>query len=266
MVNSRRDLLTDSGDSRRGVVMTMGALHEGHVALIRAARELDEHVTVTIFVNPTQFGPAEDLSRYPRSLAEDLALCERLGVNTVYAPDPADVYPREPRVTVDPGRLGTELEGAARPTHFRGVLTVVLKLLQLTSPDDAYFGEKDYQQLTLVRSMVDDLDLGVNIVAVPTAREPDGLARSSRNVYLSPEERIRAGAIPRALRAAAAHGRVGAIEAVAAEHLAGLDVDYAVVRDVDLGPPQPGPGRLLVAARVGRTRLLDNCAVEVSSL
>lgn len=247
--------------------MTMGALHAGHEALIRAAREHDEHVTVTIFVNPTQFGPAEDLNRYPRNLSADLELCERLGVNTVYTPAPDDVYKREPLVTVDPGELGAQLEGAARPTHFRGVLTVVLKLLQLTRPDDAFFGEKDYQQLILVRSMVYDLDLGVNIVAVPTAREPDGLARSSRNAYLSAEERIRAAAIPRALTAAAAaRGEVGVIEAVAAEHLAELDVDYAQVRGVDLGPPQRGQCRLLVAARVGRTRLLDNCAVEVSDL
>lgn len=266
VVESRRDLRTDSGDSRRGVVMTMGALHEGHVALIQAARELDDHVTVTIFVNPTQFGPTEDLGKYPRSLSRDLELCERLGVNTVYAPPVADIYPREPLVTVDPGQLGTQLEGVVRPTHFRGMLTVVLKLLQLTGPDDAFFGEKDYQQLTLVRSMVYDLDLGVNVVAVPTAREPDGLARSSRNAYLSAEERARAAAIPRALAAAAAHREVGVIEAVAAEHLAGLEVDYAVVRSVDLGPPQVGQGRLLVAARVGRTRLLDNCAVEVSGL
>lgn len=264
MVEARGDLCTDSGDSRRGVVMTMGALHEGHAALIRAARELDEHVTVTIFVNPTQFGPTEDLSRYPRSLSQDLELCERLGVNTVYVPAAADVYRREPLVTVDPGELGSQLEGAARPTHFRGMLTVVLKLLQLTRPDDAFFGEKDFQQLTLVRSMVYDFDLGVNIVAVPTAREPDGLARSSRNVYLSAEERARAAAIPRALTAAAAHHQVDLIESVAAEHLAGLDVDYAVVRGLDLGPPRPGEGRLLVAARVGGTRLLDNCAVEVS--
>ena len=263
VVESRADLHTDSGDSRRGVVMTMGALHDGHAALIRAARDLDEHVTVTIFVNPLQFGPAEDLDRYPRTLQADLDLCERLGVNTVYIPPVADVYPREPVVTVDPGPLGAELEGAARPTHFRGVLTVVCKLLQLTAPDDAFFGEKDYQQLTLVRAMVADLDLGVSIVGVPTAREADGLARSSRNVYLTAEQRERAAAIPQALAAGAAQHTPAAIQAAARAALQGLEVDYAEVRGPELGPPQPGPGRLLVAVRLGSTRLLDNCAVEV---
>jgi pantoate--beta-alanine ligase len=266
VVDAHKDLRTDAGDSRRGVVMTMGALHDGHAALIRAARELDDHVTVTIFVNPTQFGPGEDLDRYPRTLDADLALCERLGVNTVYTPSPQDVYVRDPRVSVDPGVLGTALEGAARPTHFRGVLTVVLKLLQRTRPDDAFFGEKDYQQLTLIRSMVLDLDLPVNVVGVPTTREPDGLARSSRNIYLTPEQRREALAIPRALTAGAGHTGVGAIEAAARAELAGLDVDYVQVRSPDLDPPGIGPGRLLVAARVGRTRLLDNCAVEVRSL
>ena len=135
VVETREDLYTDSGDARRGVVMTMGALHEGHADLIRAARDRDEHVTVTIFVNPMQFGPQEDLARYPRTLQADLELCERLGVNTVYVPQVADVYPRTPVVTVDPGTLGTELEGVVRPTHFRGVLTVVCKLLRITSPD-----------------------------------------------------------------------------------------------------------------------------------
>jgi pantoate--beta-alanine ligase len=265
-VEAREDLLTDSGDSRRGVVMTMGALHEGHAALIRAARDLDDHVTVTIFVNPMQFGADEDLDRYPRTIEADLELCESLGVNTVYMPTPGEVYRREPRVTIDPGALGDQLEGAARPGHFRGVLTVVHKLLHLTRPDDAYFGEKDYQQLTLIRSMVLDLDLGVEVVGVPTSREPDGLARSSRNVYLTARQRDEARAIPRALAAAAAHHDVPGIEAAAAAGLVGLEVDYAVVRGPDLTAPQVGEGRLLVAARVGNTRLLDNCAVEVRSL
>lgn len=263
VVESRADLLTDAGDSRRGVVMTMGALHEGHAALIRAARDRDEHVTVTIFVNPMQFGENEDLDRYPRTWQADLELCERLGVNTVYMPSVHDVYPREPVVTVDPGPLGADLEGVARPTHFRGVLTVVCKLLQLTRPDDAFFGEKDYQQLTLIRAMVADLDLGVEVVGVPTAREPDGLARSSRNVYLTPEQREQAAAIPRALAAGTQQHSPSEIEAAARAELHGLAVDYAEVRGTDLGQPQPGPGRLLVAVRLGATRLLDNCAVEV---
>jgi len=266
VVEYRADLCTDSGDSRRGVVMTMGALHDGHARLIRAARDLDDHVTVTIFVNPLQFGVNEDLARYPRNLDADLSLCAELGVNTVYAPAPGDVYLREPVVTVDPGELGTQLEGAARPTHFRGVLTVVHKLLNLTRPDDAFFGEKDYQQLTLVRAMVHDLDLGINVVGVPTVREPDGLALSSRNAYLSPEQRGQAAAIPRALAAAAGHTRVADIEAAAAAELVGLDVDYAQVRSVDLGPPEVGESRLLIATRLGSTRLLDNAAVEVRSL
>lgn len=246
--------------------MTMGALHEGHASLIRAARDRDEHVTVTIFVNPMQFGAGEDLEHYPRSLQADLDMCERLGVDTVYTPQPADVYPRQPRVTVDPGALGKQLEGAARPGHFEGVLTVVLKLMHLTRPDDAYFGEKDYQQLTLIRSMAVDLNLGVSVHGVPTTREADGLAMSSRNVYLSAEQRAQAAAIPRAMRVAARETHASDIEAVAAEHLAGLDIDYAVVRSTDLGPAEPGAGRLLIAARVGTTRLLDNCAVEVRSV
>lgn len=266
VVETREDLCTDSGDARRGVVMTMGALHEGHADLIRAARDRDEHVTVTIFVNPLQFGPTEDLARYPRTLQADLELCERLGVNTVYVPQVTDVYPRPPVVTVDPGPLGAELEGAVRPTHFRGVLTVVCKLLRITAPDDAYFGEKDYQQLTLIRAMVADLDLGVTVVGVPTARESDGLARSSRNVYLSADQRMAAVAIPRALAAGAALSSLAAIESAASAELAGLEIDYVAVRNTDLGPPVIGPGRLLIAARLGTTRLLDNCAVHLEAL
>ncbi|HPE13298.1 MAG: pantoate--beta-alanine ligase [Actinobacteria bacterium] len=265
VVTSRDELGRGSG-GRRGVVMTMGALHEGHASLIRAARERDDEVTVTIFVNPMQFGAGEDLDRYPRTLQADLELCENLGVDTVYTPAVADVYRRPPLVTINPGVLGTELEGAARPGHFEGMLTVVFKLLQLTRPHDAFFGEKDYQQLTLIRSMAMDLDLDVDIVGVQTAREADGLARSSRNVYLSTEQRAQAAAIPRALQAAAHETDADTIAAVAAEHLAGLDVDYAVVRSSQMGPVQPGEGRLLVAARVGSTRLLDNCAVEVRSV
>lgn len=265
VVESRDDLITDSGDSRRGVVMTMGALHEGHASLIRAARDRDEHVTVTIFVNPTQFGPSEDLDKYPRTLQADLELCERLGVNTVYVPTIQDVYRRDPMVTVDPGPLGSELEGASRPGHFSGVLTVVCKLLHLTRPDDAFFGEKDYQQLTLIRAMVEDLDLGVNVIGVATSREADGLARSSRNVYLSDEQRQAAAAIPRALQAGAARDAAQEVVAAATAELTDLDVDYVELRNADLGPVTVGEGRLLIAARLGTTRLLDNCAVDVRS-
>jgi len=266
IIHSRTDLVADSGDARRGVVMTMGALHEGHADLIRAARDLDDHVTVTIFVNPTQFAPGEDLDKYPRTMDADLEMCQRLGVNTVYMPTSDDVYVRPSLVTVDPGELGTHLEGAARPTHFRGVLTVVNKLLHLTRPDHAFFGEKDYQQLTLIRSMVIDLDIGVKVIGVPTARESDGLAMSSRNRYLTPDQRLQARAIPRALEAGAAEHRPAAIEAAAAAELAGLDVDYIEVRDPELGPARMGRGRLLIAARLGSTRLIDNCAVEVTAL
>jgi pantoate--beta-alanine ligase len=165
-----------------GVVMTMGALHDGHEALIRAAADRVDHVVVTIFVNPLQFGPTEDLDRYPRTLEADLAMCERLGVDLVFAPDTDEMYPGgRPAVTVDPGPLGEILEGGSRPGFFHGVLTVVLKLLHLTRPDLALFGEKDYQQLALVRALVTDTNLPVEIVGVPIVREPDGLARSSRN-------------------------------------------------------------------------------------
>jgi pantoate--beta-alanine ligase len=243
-----------------GVVLTMGALHDGHEALIRAAKARAEHVLVTIFVNPLQFGPNEDFDRYPRTLDRDLAICARNGVELVFAPDRAQMYPDgEPLVRVDPGPLGEILEGASRPGFFHGVLTVVLKLFHLTRPDLAFFGEKDYQQLTLVRRMVRDTDLPVEVVGVPTVREPDGLALSSRNRYLSPEERQAALALSAALRA----GATGGLAAARAE-LGGVDVDYLALTDPDLGPPPAsGPARLLVAARVGRTRLIDNAPVEL---
>jgi pantoate--beta-alanine ligase len=243
-----------------GVVLTMGALHDGHEALIRAAKARAKHVLVTIFVNPLQFGPNEDFDRYPRTLDRDLAICARNGVELVFAPDRAQMYPDgEPMVRVDPGPLGEVLEGASRPGFFHGVLTVVLKLFHLTRPDLAFFGEKDYQQLTLVRRMVRDTDLPIEVVGVPTVREPDGLALSSRNRYLSPEERRAALGLSAALRAAAA-GDLAAAHA----QLAGVDVDYLALTDPDLGPPPThGPARLLVAARVGATRLIDNAPVEV---
>jgi pantoate--beta-alanine ligase len=188
-----------------GVVMTMGALHEGHEALIRAAAEQADNVLVTIFVNPLQFGPNEDFDRYPRTLDDDLAICARNGVDLVFAPPVGQMYPHgEPSVRVNPGPLGEILEGASRPGFFHGVLTVVLKLLHLTRPDLAFFGEKDYQQLTLVRRMVRDTDLPVRVVGVPTVREPDGLARSSRNRYLDPAQRRAALALSAALAAGAA--------------------------------------------------------------
>ncbi len=262
---------------RLAFVPTMGALHDGHASLMRVARAAagDGPVVVSIFVNPLQFGPQEDLARYPRTFEADLALCAERTVDVVFAPEAEEVYPGgEPLVTVDPGPLGQVLEGAVRPAHFRGVLTVVAKLFGLVRPDLAVFGEKDYQQLTLIRRMADDLCQGVGIVGAETRREPDGLAMSSRNRYLDPGDRQRAAVLSRALRAAqeaaAATGRpslaVRAAEAViAAED--GVAPDYLVVTDGGLGelPELVAPGtvgRVLVAARVGGTRLIDNVAVE----
>ena len=244
------------------LVPTMGALHDGHVELIRYAGTLADAVAVSLFVNPLQFGPAEDLDRYPRTLERDLELLDRLGVGPVFAPGATEMYPDgRPAVTVDPGPLGGVLEGASRPGHFAGVLTVVTKLLGLVRPDVAVFGEKDYQQLALIRRTVADLELGVRIVGAPTVRDPDGLALSSRNRYLSPEQRQQALALSRALRAGAEEGPSGAgsVLKAATEELRGIDVDYLALRGVDLGPaPAAGPARLLVAARVGTTRLIDN--------
>lgn len=256
-----------------GVVMTMGALHEGHEALLRAARERADHVIVTIFVNPLQFGPNEDFDRYPRTFEADLATCRAAGVDLVFAPTRDEMYPGgEPMVRVNPGALGERLEGASRPGFFSGVLTVVLKLFHLVRPDVAFYGEKDYQQLTLIRRMVRDLDLDVEIVGVPTVREPDGLALSSRNRYLSAAERESALTLSAALRAGAgAAGRGLQGEAALAAAQQTLDaqpavrLDYLVLTDPGLGPaPVTGPGRLLVAAWVGTTRLIDNLPVELS--
>lgn len=256
------------------VVMTMGALHEGHAGLVRAARDAvgpDGGVTVTVFVNPLQFGAGEDLDRYPRSLEADLELCAREGVDTVFAPDRGEMYPDgEPLVRIDPGPLGDVLEGAARPGHFSGVLTVVGKLLHLVLPTCAVFGEKDYQQLTLVRRMVLDLDWPYEIVGVPTVREADGLAMSSRNRYLTPDQRERARALSAALRAGVAAATDGEAAALAAarevlDATEGIDVDYLELRDPDLGPaPASGSARLLLAARVGSTRLIDNTGVTLA--
>jgi pantoate--beta-alanine ligase len=240
----------------------MGALHAGHAALIRHAAAVADAVAVSIFVNPLQFGPGEDLERYPRTPERDLELLAELGVGLVFAPSAAEMYPGgPPAVTVDPGPLGDLLEGASRPGHFAGVLTVVTKLLGLVRPDVAVFGEKDYQQLALIRRTVSDLELGVRIEGGPTVRDPDGLALSSRNRYLSPEQRRDALALSRALTAGAAQGRhgAGAVLNAATRELRGIDVDYLALRGVDLGPaPARGPARLLVAARVGTTRLIDN--------
>jgi pantoate--beta-alanine ligase len=254
------------------LVPTMGALHEGHRELIRHARRLPGSTVtaVSIFVNPRQFGPDEDLARYPRPLADDVAACREEGVELVFAPRVEDIYPPGADTAVAPGPLGAELEGAVRPGHFAGVLTVVAKLFHIVAPDVAFFGEKDYQQLVLIRRMVRDLDFPLAVVGVPTVREPDGLALSSRNAYLSAEERARATVLSRALRAGAAVSARGpqAVLDAAREVLAeepAVAVDYLELRDADLRPdPAPGAAaRLLVAARLGATRLIDNVAVQL---
>ena len=252
------------------LVPTMGALHEGHRTLVRTARERAASVVVSVFVNPTQFGPGEDFDRYPRTWEDDLAALRDEGADLVFHPGVDDVYPRGAAgVTVDPGPLGAVLEGAVRPGHFDGVLTVVAKLFGLVRPDVAVFGEKDYQQLALVRAMVRELALGVDVVGVPTVREADGLALSSRNRYLDPQQRTAALALSRALRAGAAAGPRGdgAVLAAARAELAGepsLRLDYLELTDVDLGPPPAtGAARLLVAARAGTTRLLDNAPLTL---
>lgn len=265
LAQARREL-----EKRVGVVMTMGALHAGHVSLLRAARAESDHVIMTLFVNPLQFGPNEDLATYPRTWSDDLAIAEREGVDVLFAPTEAEMYPDgAPAVRVNPGPVGEILEGASRPGFFHGVLTVVLKLLHLTRADASYFGEKDFQQLTMIRAMVRDLDLDVDIVGVPTVREPDGLALSSRNSYLSDEERVTALALSRALAAAAAVGGQGAAAALAAadavfDGTPGARPDYVVVTAPDLGPaPEHGPARMLMAARVGTTRLIDNAPLTL---
>src|SRR3954454_24042221 len=254
------------------LVPTMGALHEGHRALVRAARERAASVVVSVFVNPTQFGPGEDYDRYPRTWDDDLAALADEGADLVFHPEVDDVYPPGSLgVTVDPGPLGNVLEGAIRPGHFAGVLTVVAKLFGLVRPDVAVFGEKDYQQLTLIRAMARELALGVEVVGAPTVREDDGMALSSRNRYLSPEQRSAAAALSAALRAGAAAGAQGpdAVLVAARQVLAGapgLVPDYLALTDPDLGPaPAAGPARLLVAARAGSTRLIDNTAVTLGS-
>src|SRR5215469_2323603 len=262
------------------LVPTMGALHQGHQALLRRAREMSSpngSVVVSVFVNPLQFRVGEDLGRYPRSLEHDLAVCAEEGAAVVFAPSREEMYPDEPLVTVDPGPVGRLLEGSSRPGFFEGVLTVVLKLFHIAAPDVAVFGQKGAQQLALVRRMTADLDVGVHIEAVPIVRDPDGLAVSSRNVYLSPEERSTALALPRALQAgveAAASGPAAALAAAGAvlDEAAAADpplaLDYLALVDpvtfTAVGDDHAEPALLLVAARVGVARLIDNTQVALA--
>ena len=261
LVRSRAELAEARAalTGRVGLVPTMGALHAGHLANIDQARRRSDHTVVSIFVNPLQFDQAADLE-----------ICEQAGVELVWAPDVDTVYRGgQPEVRVTAGPLADQLEGPNRPGHFDGVLTVVTKLFTTVRPDLACFGEKDYQQLTLVRRLVLDLDLPVRVVGVPIVRDPDGLALSSRNVFLSGAERAQALSLSRALaagRAAAASPEsvLAAARAVLAE-ARGVDVEYLELRDPQLGPaPRRGAARLLVAARVGRTRLIDNTAIELA--
>ncbi|HEX5511136.1 MAG TPA: pantoate--beta-alanine ligase [Actinomycetales bacterium] len=262
-------------DGPVAVVMTMGALHAGHLELVREARKRAAAVVVTIFLNPLQFGPNEDLAKYPRTLDEDLRLLGEEGVELVFAPGPDVVYPDgDPLVRVSAGHLGEVLEGASRPGHFDGVLTVVAKLLHLTSPDLAYFGQKDAQQLLLIRRMVRDLDFPVEVVAVPTVREPDGLAMSSRNAYLTSFDREVALVLSRALRAGEQAAREGAsaIRRAARDVLAaepGCRVDYLALVHPDtlddVAEWYRGEALLAVAAKVGPTRLIDNVPLVVGA-
>jgi pantoate--beta-alanine ligase len=250
------------------LVPTMGALHAGHRQLIREAQVMQNTViVVSIFVNPLQFGPNEDLAKYPRQFESDVDICREERVGLVFAPSVEDMYPAGAQVTVHPGPLGDELEGASRPGHFTGVLTVVSKLFNIVQPTYAVFGQKDYQQLQLIHKMARDLNFPLDVVGVPTVREHDGLALSSRNAYLTPEQRQQAVTLSAALTAGAHVSSQGADAVLKAAHdvlaqVPEIELDYLELRGVDLGPaPENGDARLLVAARVGSTRLIDNIAV-----
>jgi pantoate--beta-alanine ligase len=245
--------------ARIGLVPTMGALHEGHLSLMRAARKACDVVVVSLFVNPAQFGEAQDLERYPRDEARDRAFAEEAGVDLFFVPAVEEIYPAGFDTWVDPGKLGTYLEGAARPGHFRGVATICTKLFQIVGPDSAFFGRKDAQQVAVVKQLVRDLAMPLEIVACPTVRDTDGLAFSSRNQLLSSEERATALALPRALEAGLAAHRAGQDPVRAAQALLdatpGLSVDYVAVADLD-GPTLAG------AVVVGSTRLIDNVGLS----
>ncbi|WP_408924800.1 pantoate--beta-alanine ligase [Corynebacterium sp. YSMAA1_1_F7] len=254
------------------LVPTMGALHEGHLSLVQAAQQIPGAlVVVSIFVNPLQFAEGEDLDAYPRTLDEDVAKLKAAGVDAVFAPSPREMYPNGPRTTIHPGAAGRILEGAHRPTHFAGVLTVVNKLFTITHCDHAFFGEKDYQQLLLIQQMVTDLNMEVQVHGVPIVREADGLAKSSRNVYLSDEERELALTLSAALTAGAfvaEQGAAAVLETAGSilDAASGVNVDYLELRGTDLSDcPQDGEARLLVAARVGTTRLIDNVGVPLGT-
>jgi pantoate--beta-alanine ligase len=245
-----------------GLVPTMGALHNGHLSLIAAARDGSEQIVLSLFVNPAQFGRGEDLEGYPRDEAGDIATAATAGVDILFAPDAAQMYPEGFDTWIDPGKVGTYLEGSSRPGHFRGVATICTKLFLLVKPQRAYFGRKDAQQVAVVKQLVRDLELPVEIVACPTVRDPDGLALSSRNVFLSPEERQVALALPRALQAGLTAHRSGKDAVRAAREVLdaepGLRVDYLAEADLD-GPT------LAAAVVVGSTRLIDNVLLDAEA-
>ena len=246
-----------------GLVPTMGAFHAGHLTLMAASAARDDLTVVSLFVNPAQFGPAEDLSRYPRDEARDAAAADEAGVGLLFAPPVEEMYPAGFDTWVDPGELATVLEGAVRPGHFRGVATACTRLFGIARPTRAYFGRKDAQQVAVVKQVVRDLMLPLEIVACPTVRDPDGLALSSRNAYLSSEERRVALTLPRALQAGLEAHRAG-LDAVTAaqpmlDEMPGLSVDYVAVADLD-GPT------LAAAVRIGSTRLIDNVRLEDRAL
>lgn len=276
VVRTREEIATARAGvtGRVAVVMTLGALHAGHVALMRRAHALADTVMVTVFLNPLQFGAGEDLDKYPSRLEADVALCEAEGVDLVFAPASEVVYPNgTPDIRIAAGALGDRLEGEHRPGHFDGVLTVVAKLLHLTAPDVALFGEKDAQQLTLIRHMVRDIDFPVEIVSVPTIREEGGLALSSRNTYLTEGDLLTARSLNRALQAGVAAAGGGAAETLAAASAVlaaepGVSVDYLALVDEDTWEPAGSTthkARLLVAARIGTTRLIDNVSLTLAT-
>ena len=252
----------------------MGYLHEGHISLVRRARQENDHVAASLFVNPTQFGPNEDLARYPRDLPRDQALLADAGCDLLFAPAPEEMYHPGAETFVDVGSVAHPLEGERRPGHFRGVATVVLKLFGIFQPTCAYFGEKDAQQLAVIRKMTKDLDVAVQIVGCPTVREADGLAMSSRNSYLGPEDRAAAPVLHRALQAAQSRWNAGARDAEALrdalrrtlETEPRVRIDYATVADPEtfreLSGPIPGPAHLLLAVHVGPARLIDNLRLD----
>lgn len=280
-LSSKHEMRAAVAEARRegksvGFVPTMGALHAGHLSLVHAACERTDVVVASVFVNPTQFGPGEDFDAYPRRIDEDLTALAAEGVEFAFTPSAREMYGDGPLITVDPGPLAARWEGEVRPGHFTGVATVVAKLLGIVRPDVAFFGEKDYQQLRIVEQLARDLELGCAIVGCPTVREPDGLALSSRNAYLTGEERARALALSAALCAAEEHAAwgerdAGAVETAmrdAFERVAGeaAHLDYAAVVDPVTLEPLDRIGteaRALIAARVGATRLIDTCALEL---